>query len=209
VNASANLTNNASLAAANNHSTTASQGSSFGASTATNNAFQTGSSIGAQQQAATSTTNNYATNSSIGAQQQAAVSNSSSWGEQSAEQSAASHSTTASNDFATSTAATDNLQASDNFAHSSTTNDTLALTYMGPTTIGHANADNIAVDGSTINSTSTAALNLMGSSESSASGVNIVNAVGSMVANGVNIGFTSNMNAMPSLTQTNTIVQSH
>jgi hypothetical protein len=29
-----------------------------------------------------------------------------------------------------------------------------------------------------------------------------------MVANGVNIGYTSNMNAMPTLTQTNTITQS-
>ena len=72
---------------------------------------------------------------------------------------------------------------------------------MGPTTIGSASAQNVAVDGSTITTTSTATLNLMGSSESSASGVNIVNAVGSMVANGVNIGFTSNMNAMPTLTQ--------
>ena len=80
---------------------------------------------------------------------------------------------------------------------------------MGPTTIGSAAAQNIAVDGSTITTTSTGSLSLMGSSESSASGVNIVNAVGSMVANGVNIGFTSNMNAMPTLTQTNTIVQSH
>jgi hypothetical protein len=30
-----------------------------------------------------------------------------------------------------------------------------------------------------------------------------------MVANGVNIGFTSNMNAMPTLTQSNSISQSH
>ena len=79
---------------------------------------------------------------------------------------------------------------------------------MGPTTIGSAVGQNIAVDGSTINSTNTGSLTMAGSSESSASGVNIVNAVGSMVANGVNIGFTSNMNAMPTLSQSNTIVQS-
>ena len=102
-----------------------------------------------------------------------------------------------------------NLQASDNFAHSSTTNDTLALTYMGPTTIGSASAQNIAVDGSTITTNNTSSLSLAGSAESSAAGVNIVNAVGSMVANGVNIGFTSNMNAMPTLSQSNTIVQTH
>ena len=79
---------------------------------------------------------------------------------------------------------------------------------MGPTTIGSAVGQNIAVDGSTINSTNSGSLSLAGSAESSASGVNIVNAVGSMVANGVNIGFTSNMNAMPTLTQTNVITQS-
>jgi hypothetical protein len=100
------------------------------------------------------------------------------------------------------------LTASNDFAHSSTTSDTLALTYMGPTTIGSAVGQNVAVDGSTINSANTGSLSLAGSSESGASGVNIVNAVGSMVANGVNIGFTSNMNAMPTLTQSNSISQS-
>jgi hypothetical protein len=80
---------------------------------------------------------------------------------------------------------------------------------MGPTTIGSVSAQNVAVDGSSITTSSSASLNLMGSSESSASGVNIVNAVGSMVANGVNIGYTSNMNAMPTLTQSNSISQSH
>jgi hypothetical protein len=98
--------------------------------------------------------------------------------------------------------------STDDYAHSSTTSDTLALTYMGPTTIGSAVGQNIAVDGSTINSTNTGSLDLAGSSESSASGVNITNAVGSMVANGVNIGYTANMNAMPTLTQTNVITQS-
>ena len=123
-------------------------------------------------------------------------------------QSSSSHTTTASNDFATSTSASHSLTASNDYAHSSTTSDTLALTYMGPTTIGAASGQNIAVDGSTINSTSAGSLSLAGSAESSASGVNIVNAVGSMVANGVNIGFTSNLNAMPTLTQTNIISQS-
>jgi len=78
---------------------------------------------------------------------------------------------------------------------------------MGPTTIGSAVGQNIAVDGSTINSTNAGSLTMAGSEEN-VSGVNIVNAVGSMVANGVNIGFTSNMVAMPTLTQSNTISQS-
>jgi hypothetical protein len=80
---------------------------------------------------------------------------------------------------------------------------------MGPTTIGSAVGQNIAVDGSTINSANTGSLSLAGSAESGASGVNIVNAVGSMVANGVNIGFQSGVVTVPTaVTQTNTISQS-
>ena len=48
-----------------------------------------------------------------------------------------------------------------------------------------------------------------GSAEAGASAVNLVNAVGSMVTNGVNIAYTSNMNASPSITQVNSITQTH
>jgi ribosomal protein S11 len=119
------------------------------------------------------------------------------------------HSTTATNDFATSTSSSKAYSKTDNYANSSTTNDTLALTYMGPTTIGSASAGNIAVNGSAINTTESSALSLAGSAEGGASGVNIVNSVNSMVANGVNIAATMNMNAAPALTQSNVIVQSH
>jgi hypothetical protein len=80
---------------------------------------------------------------------------------------------------------------------------------MGPTTISSASGQNVAVDGSTITTTDTSALSLAGSAESSASGVNLVNSVNSMVSNGVNIAYTSNMNSTPSLTQVNSITQSH
>lgn len=80
---------------------------------------------------------------------------------------------------------------------------------MGPTTIGSAVGQNIAVDKSTITSNNVGSLSLAGSAESSASGVNIVNAVGSMVGNGVNISYTPNVFSTGlNLTQTNTITQS-
>jgi hypothetical protein len=80
---------------------------------------------------------------------------------------------------------------------------------MGPTTIANASGQNIAVDGSTISATNTDSLSLDGSAEAGATAVNLVNAVGSMVTNGVNIAYTANMNSTPSLTQTNSIVQTH
>src|SRR5581483_3726746 len=163
---------------------------SFGASTGTTNAYAHNASIGGQQQAATGTTDAFAANTATTASD--------------------THNHAVTNNFATNTTASHSLTATDNYAHSSTTSDTLALTYMGPTTIGSAVGQNIAVDGSTINSTKTDTLSLAGSSESSASGVNIVNAVGSMVANGVNINYTSGLATSPiAVTQSNTISQAH
>ena len=48
---------------------------------------------------------------------------------------------------------------------------------------------------------------LAGSAEQNATALNIVNSAGGMVANGVNIAHSTNLNAMPTLTQINSISQ--
>ena len=79
----------------------------------------------------------------------------------------------------------------------------------GAVNLADADATNIAVDGSTINSSSNYSVTLAGSAESNAKALNIVNAAGGMVANGVNVAHSANMNAIPTLNQTNTITQLH
>jgi hypothetical protein len=63
------------------------------------------------------------------------------------------------------------------------------------------------VDGSHITATNSYSVTLAGTAEENAKALNIVNAAGGMVANGVNIARTTNMNATPTLTQTNSISQ--
>jgi hypothetical protein len=65
------------------------------------------------------------------------------------------------------------------------------------------------VDGSTVTTTNTYSVTLAGTAEQNAKGINLVNAAGSMVANGVNIARTTNMNSTPTLTQVNNISQIH
>jgi hypothetical protein len=79
----------------------------------------------------------------------------------------------------------------------------------GAVSLDNAAATNIAVDGSTITTTSTDSVTLAGNAEQNAAAVNIVNAAGGLVANGVNIAHSTNINAMPTLTQTNSISQVH
>ena len=50
---------------------------------------------------------------------------------------------------------------------------------------------------------------LAGSAEQNATALNIVNAAGGMVANGLNIAHSTNMNTMPTLNQVNNISQVH
>ena len=70
-----------------------------------------------------------------------------------------------------------------------------------------ATANAIALDGSTATDTTKESLTLSGSAESNAHAINIVNAVGSLVANGVNVASSTNMNDL-TLAQVNVIVQS-
>jgi hypothetical protein len=66
---------------------------------------------------------------------------------------------------------------------------------------------NLAVDGSTVTATNTYTVDLSGSALQNARAINIVNAAGGMVANGVNVARTANMSSAPSISQTNSISQ--
>jgi hypothetical protein len=79
----------------------------------------------------------------------------------------------------------------------------------GAVALNDATATNIAVDGSTISDTNTYSISLAGSAEANAKAINIVNAAGGMVANGVNVAHSTGMNPVPTLTQVNSISQSH
>jgi hypothetical protein len=69
-----------------------------------------------------------------------------------------------------------------------------------------ATANAIALDGSTATDTMSESVNLSGSAESDAHAINIVNAAGSLVANGVNVASSANINDLR-LAQVNVIVQ--
>jgi len=78
---------------------------------------------------------------------------------------------------------------------------------QGAVSLDSASAQNIAVDGSTVTSNNTYSVSLAGTAEQNASALNLVNAAGGLVSNGVNVARTSNMNTTPTLTQTNSITQ--
>jgi hypothetical protein len=65
----------------------------------------------------------------------------------------------------------------------------------------------IALDGSKAESKTDMDLELSGAAEENAHAVNIVNAVGSVVANATNIASTTNLHNLSSLSQTNIVVQ--
>ena len=70
-----------------------------------------------------------------------------------------------------------------------------------------AAATNIAAGDAKINSSSSYNVDLSGTAGENATGINIVNAAGGLVANGVNLTESSNVNAVPVLTQVNAIEQ--
>jgi hypothetical protein len=114
-----------------------------------------------------------------------------------------------SNDFATSLAAS--LASTKSDTSSSTAVKSFAETdnIQGALSIGDATATNIAVDGSTISTTATYGVTLAGTAEQNASGLNIINAAGGMVAGAVNVAHSTMGSAIPTLTQSNIVVQSH
>jgi hypothetical protein len=130
---------------------------------------------------------------------------------------------TESNDFATTSASTDSVSKSNSSSKSfstslsksnskSSSNHTVKSydkTYdvEGKVSFDSASAQNVAVDGSTVTATNNYTVTLAGSAMQNATAMNIVNAAGGMVANGVNVARTSNMNSTPSLSQYNGISQ--
>jgi hypothetical protein len=63
------------------------------------------------------------------------------------------------------------------------------------------------VDGSTVTATNNYSVVLAGTAEQNASALNLVNAAGGMVANGVNVARSSNVITGTTLTQSNSITQ--
>jgi hypothetical protein len=79
----------------------------------------------------------------------------------------------------------------------------------GPVSLDSVTAQNIAVDNSSVSATNNYSVTLAGTAEQNAKALNIVNAAGGMVANGVNVARTTAANTTPTLTQVNSISQSH
>jgi hypothetical protein len=70
-----------------------------------------------------------------------------------------------------------------------------------------ATATNIAALNGTINTNTNNSVDLSGAAEQNASALNIVNSAGGMVANGVNVARSANINSMPTLNQVNLTTQ--
>lgn len=87
--------------------------------------------------------------------------------------------------------------------------ESLDLTYdkQGAVAFDYASGKYVAVDGSSVTATNIYTVALADNALQNAQALNIVNAAGGMVANGVNIARTSNMNSAPTIYQTNSIYQ--
>jgi hypothetical protein len=83
----------------------------------------------------------------------------------------------------------------------------LTTTYRSPFELNHAQAEYIVVDDSSLTVNTTFNLTLSGSAQSDVMGMNVVNATGSAVANGVNVARTGNAGPM-GLKQVNVISHS-
>lgn len=80
---------------------------------------------------------------------------------------------------------------------------------QAPVSIDTANAQNIVVDGSKLDTTSSYTVFLNGTSEQNAKALNLVNATASLITNAVNIARTPTAGPTLNLSQTNLIVQQH
>jgi hypothetical protein len=114
----------------------------------------------------------------------------------------------ASDDYTTSSAASLAASASDSKSYSAVKDTAVTKDVQGAVSFDVAEAKNIAVDGSTISDTNAYSVTLAGSAQQNAKALNIVNAAGGMVANGLNIAHTTNLTTMPTLSQVNSISQS-
>jgi hypothetical protein len=119
-----------------------------------------------------------------------------------------SHDISSSNNFATSTVASLADTKSDTSSSTAVKSYDKTDNIQGALSIGDATATNVAVDNSTVSTTNAYSVTLAGSVEANASGLNIVNAAGGMVAGAVNIARSTMGSAVPTLTQSNSISQS-
>jgi hypothetical protein len=86
-------------------------------------------------------------------------------------------------------------------------NTSIVKDIQGAVSLNDASATNIAVDGSTISSTTNYSVTLAGSAEQNATALNIVNAAGGMVANALNVAHSSTSVNAPTITQSNSVSQ--
>ena len=119
------------------------------------------------------------------------------------------HDKSVTNDFSTSLATTLASTTSDTKSFTSAKTKSVMKDIEGAVAVDDADATNIAVDGSTISDTNSYSVSLAGSAEQNAKAINIVNAAGGMVGNGVNVAHSTGMNPVPTLSQVNSITQSH
>jgi hypothetical protein len=187
------LTGSLQLASQKSLSANASKSDDFSTQAASSNSSQQAASLATTNAAQAAEASNRASATQISA----------------SKNSASTHDVSKSNDFDTSTVASLAATKSDVSSSSAVKNTAIVDNVQGAVTLADADATNIAVDGSTINSTTNYSVTLAGSAEANAKALNIVNAAGGMVANGVNIAHSSNMNAIPTLNQTNSIAQLH
>lgn len=87
--------------------------------------------------------------------------------------------------------------------------ESLTETYRSPFELENAQAEYIVVDDSSLTVNTTFNLTLEGSAQSNVAGMNVVNATGSAVANGVNVARTSNLNTGGEMTLSQSNVISH
>jgi hypothetical protein len=125
----------------------------------------------------------------------------------SATNSASSHNVDSASNSASSLVASLVTSKSDTSSSTAVKNSAVVKEVQGAVSLTNATATNIAVDGSTVTATNNYSVTLAGSAEQNAKALNIVNAAGGMVANGLNIAHSANMNAMPTLNQVNSISQ--
>ena len=119
-----------------------------------------------------------------------------------------SRSVMAASDVSSSSMAT-SVATSDTKSYSNHTVQSLDLTYdkQGAVAFDSASGKYVAVDGSTVTATNTYTVALADTAQQNAQAINIVNAAGGMVSNGVNVARTSNMNSAPTIVQSNSISQ--
>jgi hypothetical protein len=91
----------------------------------------------------------------------------------------------------------------------STKQDAYSQTSLAPISLDDTKAQYIVADGSKLTAENAYTVFLNGTSQANAKAMNLVNAAGSLISNAVNVAKTPTMGPLPSLNQSNLIVQQH